>query len=267
MPRIENRNRRWIAAAALTFALAAAGNAAAQGASQADDGRAPTPMPPDMPARNAPGAKDADPAKPRLQGLWMFDAKASDDPAKMFAGRGGGEGGGMRGGGGRHGGMGGGGMGGGAGMGEGGPPPDAPQGGAGPEGGDAAESGRGGRRMGPAQKLVIDQFDDHIEIGEDARPPRVLLLGDAAADAKPVQAKPEGVPQGDGQRPRTPPPVHAQWHGRTLVAARTMGQRGTLTESYELSNDGKTLTITSTFSGGKRDMPGLKRVYRLYSGD
>ena len=163
--------------------------------------------------------------------------------------------------------MGGGGMGGGAGMGEGGPPPDAPQGGAGPEGGDNADGGRGGRRMRPAQKLVIDQFDDRIEIGEDTRAPRVLLLGDAPVDAKPAEAKPEGAPQGDGQRPRTPPPVLAQWHGRTLVAARTMGQRGTLTESYELSKDGTTLTITSTFSGGERDMPSLKRVYRLHTGN
>jgi hypothetical protein len=202
----------------------------------------------------------------RIDGIWIFDAKRSDDPRKVMeslrpaggggGGRGGG-GGGWGGGGGRRGGGGGGGGGWGGGGGG--------YGGGGGDGGrPAGETADGERRppganamervMRPAQKVVIDLEANQVTVAEDERAPRPYALGDSL-DAHKRDLVTEGTT--------------ARWKGGRLEMTQEMGARGKLVESYELSKDGATLTIRAHREGGREGMPNptISRVYTRYEGD
>jgi len=223
------------------------------------------------PAAQAAGATSG---SKTLDGIWMFDAKHSDDPQKiMEANRpsgGGGRGGGGRGGmgGGGMGGMGGGGMGGGGRRGGGGGGWGG-RGGGGegdddrPSSGDA-ENGQGTARpqggnpmqrvMRPAQKIVIDMVGDSVTVAEDERGPRAYAVQDSLK-AHEHDLVTEGT--------------SASWKGGKLQMTQVLGTRGSLVESYELSKDGKTLPIRAHREGGQSGMPHptFVRVYTRYEGD
>jgi len=211
-----------------------------------------------------------------LDGIWMFDAKHSDDPMKIMqanrpqGGRGGGGGGGWGGGGGRRGGGGGfggggyggggGGWGGGGGRRRGGG--DADEAGS----GDASDNSGGGRDssahhenpfarvMRPAKKVVIDMGSDQVTVTEDEGAPRAYAIQDSLK-AHEHDLVTEGT--------------SASWKGGHLVMSETTGRRGSLVESYELSADGRTLTIRAHREGGPEGMPNptIVRVYTRYEGD
>lgn len=201
---------------------------------------------------------------PALDGIWMFDAAHSDDPAKVMqasrASRGGGEGGEAGGGGGygrRGGGMRGGGMGGGGGRwnrgGEGG-------GEAGGAGGDAQDAQRAAARSAmdrvfrPAKKLVIEMATDEVRLSEDEATPRPFAIADS------LRAHGHEAVAGDGQ---------ARWNGAVLETTQVLGPRGSLVEDYAVSSDGRTLTITAHREGGRQggSAPTFKRVYTRYEGE
>jgi hypothetical protein len=224
----------------------------------------PARTPEGAPAANGAVAPAAAPAG-ALEGIWMFDAKRSDDPRKiMEAARpsgGGGRGGGMpRGGGGMGGGPPGGGMGGGppgGGM-RGGPPGGA--GGAGPPGDEEPADGaaRGpspfARVMRPANKVVIEMLADEIRVSEDEHAARPYAIQDS------LEAHGHDLVT-DG--------TTARWKGRRLEMSQVSGRGGRLVESYELSADGATLTIRARRVGGPEGMPNptFTRVYSRYNGD
>ncbi len=199
-----------------------------------------------------------------FEGIWMFDAKRSDDPRKVMEsarggegrGPGGGtrrEGGGMGRGGMGHGGMRRGGM-------EGGGPP-----GEGPEGGEPAgesPNGRGGgdprrameRVFNPAKKMVVYVDHDRFQVEEDEGSPRVYTMADSLKAMGVNALEDEGT---------------VRLLGRRLEAKQPLGRRGALLETYELSDDGRTLTIRARRQGGPEGMPNptFTRVYAKYEGE
>jgi hypothetical protein len=200
-----------------------------------------------------------------LDGIWVLDARHTDDPRKiMEASRP--QGGGGPGGPGGMGGMGGGGRGGppgggpgGMGGGRGGPP----GGGDGEPfgGGDAGESGartRGpnafGRVMSPARKVVIEMLADQVNVAEDERTPRPYAIADS------LKAHGHDL---------VTESTSAKWKSGKLEMTQKLGERGALIETYELSKDGKTLTIRARRDGGREGMPNptFTRVYTRYEGD
>jgi hypothetical protein len=211
-----------------------------------------------------------------IDGIWVFDAKHSDDPMKIMQAnrpqgggeggggrRGGGGGGGWGGGGGMGGGMGGGrrGGGGGGGGGErGGGGGDGDGGGGGSQAAGSNEPGgnRGGspfsRVMRPAQKVVVDMQADQVAISEDEHTPRPYAIADS------LKAHGHDLVTDN---------TSAKWKGDKLEMTQKMGQRGSLVETYELSKDGKTLTIRAHREGGSSNMPNptFVRVYTRYDGD
>ncbi len=208
-----------------------------------------------------------------LDGIWMFDAKHSDDPRKIMeasrpAGGGRGPGGGGRGGG-PPGGMGGGPPGGGGGGGRrgggggfsfgdhggGGPgEADGPEGGNGEQGAQRPGGNPMERIMQPAKKVVIELLADKVIVTEDERVPRDYAVQDSLK-AHEHDLVTEGTT--------------ASWKAGRLMMTQTLGQRGSLLESYELSADGKTLTIRAHREGGREGMPNptFARVYTRYEGD
>jgi hypothetical protein len=229
-----------------------------------------------LPAPARAGAPADSAAITRFEGIWMFDAAHSDDPVKIMQrdrpqlGRGGGmrDGGGPAGGmaggrgGRRHGGMGEGGSGSG-GWGAGGARGGEPEGEAnGDEAGQESANSRGGgdprrafeRVMHPAKKLVIYVDRDRFQVEEDEAPPRVYTLSDSlkALGVKPLN---------DEATVRT--------DGRRLEAKQPLGRRGALVETYELSADGRTLTIRAHRVGGPEGMPDpvISRAYSKYDGE
>lgn len=207
-----------------------------------------------------------------IEGIWRLDVKKSDDPAKAMP-RGGPGGPGMRGGPGGPGGPGG--MGGppmGGGMGPGGHE-GRPDGGPGegpgedyPVGDDGAEGEGDGatpraprmdpmrRILHPAEQVVIFVLTENVEISEDERPPLTFALQDSL-DAH-------------GRVQETPGPV-ARWKKAALVTRLPLGRTGMLTETYEFSADGRTLTVRAKSEGGPPGAPTiqLKRVYTRYDGE
>lgn len=213
-------------------------------------------------------APSAASAHASLEGIWMFDAAHSDDPAKIMQanrppgmeGRGG-----PPGGGGFGGGMGGG-MGGGHRGGEGYGRREAPgENGEGPVDTSDPEARAQqrqrqagqmamGRVMRPAKKVVIAMLADQVTVAEDEHEARPYALADSLSahghDLVTEYTK-------------------AKWKGGRLEMSQELGRRGTLVETYELSADGRTLTIRAHREGGPEGMPNptFTRVYTRYDGE
>lgn len=255
--------RRSWGLAACAVMLAACASTASRAADDANaKGAAPAP------AAVSDAAASASTA-PSLDGIWMFDEKHSDDPRKIMEanrpqGGPGGEGG-RRFGGGMGGGMGG------------GPPGGGGEGGwGGRRGGGDGEVGEGGsgaegrgenadgaprprvnpfeRVMRPAQKVVIEMLEDQVNVAEDEHTPRAYAIADS------LKAHGHELVT-DGTK--------AFWKGGKLQMSQVSGRRGSIVESYELSADGKTLTIRAHREGGPEGMPNptFTRVYTRYEGD
>jgi hypothetical protein len=181
-------------------------------------------------------------AKAELAGTWRIDRKASDQPGKygmggpggMHEGRGGGQGG--HGGHGDHGGPG---MGGPGGDTMGGPPPD----------GERKKGGRPGR-LGPW--LRIETSGAEVTVADSSGTTvREIVLGDAA---KPKNAD-------DGAMVAT-----GKWKGSKLEVTAVDPRGREHKETWELSDEGKTLTIfTKLDARGDRPAMEMKRVYRRAS--
>lgn len=242
------------------FAVALAALAASLPAHAADDAPAAPPA-----VTKAEAARERVTAH-AFEGIWVFDRAHSDDPRQLMQQSGGprgrGPGGGM--------GPGGGGMPPGGGMGEGmrggrggrggpGGPPDGD--GEAAEDEDAANSRGGGdprramdRVLHPAQKLVVYVDKDRFQVEEDEGAPRVYTIADSlrALGVKPLNDE-----------------ATVRIDGRTLAAKQPLGRRGALLETYELSADGRILTIRARRQGGPEGMPNpeFKRVYTRYDGD
>ncbi|HTR96676.1 MAG TPA: hypothetical protein VMH61_02145, partial [Candidatus Acidoferrales bacterium] len=162
----------------------------------------------------------------------------------------GGMGGGMGGGGGRHGG-------GGFGRGGGGSPDgDAEANGGDSDNGQQQQRGPSpfARVMHPAKKVVIEMLADEVKVSEDEMEARPYAISDS------LKAH---------QHDLVTENTSAAWKGNDLVMTQSLGQRGSLVEAYELSADGKTLTITAHREGGPSGNPNptIKRVYTRYEGD
>ncbi|MFN8589494.1 MAG: hypothetical protein U0704_17010 [Candidatus Eisenbacteria bacterium] len=220
-------------------------------------------------AVRAPLARAVDLSVPdrAIEGIWRLDPKKSDDPAKAMP-RGGPGGPGMRGGLGGPGGMGGPPMGGGMGPGR---HEGRPDGGPGEGPGEdypVDEEGAEGdgatpraprvdpmrRILHPAEQVVIFVLSENVEISEDERPPLTFALQDSL-DAH-------------GRVQEIPGPV-ARWKQASLVTRLPLGRSGMLTETYEFSADGRTLTVRAKSDGGPPGAPTiqLKRVYTRYDGE
>jgi hypothetical protein len=199
-------------------------------------------------------------AAPSLDGIWMFDAAHSDDPGKVMRAAAGGRSGGMRGGGnwggGGRGGRGGhGGFGGGPPEGEGGSERGVPPGDLDddhprvPQGGNPMQ-----RVLHPPGKIVIELQALEVNVAEDEREPRHYAIQDS------LEAK---------QRDYVTDGTSARWKNGRLVMTQQLRRAATLVETYELSRDGRTLTIHARREGGPEGMPNptLTRVYTRYDGD
>lgn len=199
-----------------------------------------------------------------IEGIWRFDPQRSDDPAKAMprGGPGGASRGGMRGGPGGTGGPPMGGMGPG---GHGGPPGGGPGMRGGPDGERPEEGGPTGddrhpridpmrRVLHPAGQVVIFVLSENVEITEDQEPPLTFALQDSL-DAH-------------GRVQEIPGPV-ARWKEASLVTRLPLGKSGMLTETWEFSADGRTLTVHARSEGGPQGAPKieLKRVYNRYDGE
>ena len=201
-----------------------------------------------------------------FEGIWMFDAKRSDDPRKIMESSRSGSGGRPEGGMG-HGGMGRGGMGGGrGGMGYGGDRGGPPrEGGEGAEGGEPEAQGTNSRAGGdsrramervfnPPKKMVVYVDRDRFQVEDDEGSPRRYTIADSL--------KAQGVNALEDE-------ATVRLRGRSLEAKQPLGRRGALVETFELSEDGKTLTIRARRQGGPEGMPNptFTRVYAKYEGE
>jgi hypothetical protein len=104
----------------------------------------------------------------------------------------------------------------------------------------------------PPAMLDIDQRDSIVVLSDQGRMVRDLwLLG-----------SPDEKLQSD------PREMYAQWVGQRLQAEGTGPRGGKVTETYELSKDGKHLIITTRLEAREnRPAIDLKRVYDRYEGD
>jgi hypothetical protein len=153
----------------------------------------------------------------------------------------------------------------------GGPPGGGPGGGGGPGeeqgerpgdaeggGGDTSTRPREGpmwRLMHPAAQVVIFVLNEQVEVTEDERAPVEFALKDSLDAHHRESEKPLGV---------------ARWMDARLVTNSAVGRRGGfLIETYEVSRDGHTLTVSARTEGGPEGAPALtlKRVYRRYDGE
>lgn len=245
-------NRLPIVSLLLLASLACAGAARADGTAAA-----PSAPPPALESAAAAAATHA------FEGIWMFDAKRSDDPRKVMEG--------SRSGAGRRpeGGMGRGGMppggmeGGRGGMGprggRGGPPGEAPEGGDEGEAGTNSRAGGDSRRamervFHPPAKMVVYVDRDRFQVEEDEGAPRRYTIADSL--------KAQGVNALEDE-------ATVRMRGRALEAKQPLGRRGALLETFELSEDGRTLTIRARRQGGPEGMPNptFTRVYVKYEGE
>ena len=110
------------------------------------------------------------------------------------------------------------------------------------------------RVMRPAKKLVIDMQADQVNVTEDEAAARPYAIADS------LKAHNHELLTED---------TSAQWKGGKLEMAQVMGQRGKLVETYEVSHDGKTLTIRAHREGGQSGAPNptFTRVYTRYDGE
>jgi hypothetical protein len=96
--------------------------------------------------------------------------------------------------------------------------------------------------------LTIDQNDKQISITDDS---------DHAENLYPDGKKHKGD---DSSGPKTGIKTH--WNGNRLVAESKLGHSGKLTETYELSPDGKQLYYTSELDSSRLESPLIiRRVY------
>jgi hypothetical protein len=173
---------------------------------------------------------------PHLQGSWLFDpdlsAKVMKDLPAEEQSSGGGRGGGRRGGGGGGGGMGSGSHGGSGGNAQGW---DASSGGA----SSGKEEGGASRKavLAALDNLTIAQTADQITITTKDGHARVL--------------KPDGAKRNDETAPGGPTQLKAAWDkDGALVVEVKPDKVARRTESYVVSDDGKHLYLTVSFSGG-----------------
>jgi hypothetical protein len=207
-------------------------------------------------------ADDAGAARPELTGHWVLNGKASQFPTP-----GGGEGGGAGGGGYGHGGGHGGGhgMGGGGGHGMWGGGGESGGGAGGPGGGGGARGG-GGQGGGRMQQLptdmVVELGDSELIVSERGLPVRKLELdAKAAMPAQPI------APSGSETSASAPATeqamiVPAHWDGSRLVSEYPSRRGALMHETWELSKDGKQLTVKIDLPAtGERPGIEMKRVY------
>lgn len=138
-------------------------------------------------------------------------------------------------------------MGGGGGMGggrPGGPPSGGMPGGRGPEG-----RGDSGAVAAP-ERLTIVQTDSSITISQPRRPPLTLYF-----DGRDVW-----VP---GITPEDLVAMNARWQRGRLVVRRVVSDQRSITETYELSRNGRRLTVRVRMPGGGTEMA-LAEVRRVY---
>jgi hypothetical protein len=201
--------------------------------------------------------------KARLAGKWNFNQDQSDDasqkvhdaeasaksPGGGYPGGGGAQGGGYPGGGGigfpgGRGGIGGG-MGGG-GIGRGGP-----RGG----GGGAGLSGEDlGQLAANPKMLGVEQDEKQITITDDTGQIRNLY--------------PDGKRHKETGSSGQSTTIKAHWDGDRLVAESKLGHSGNLTETYELSRDGKQLYVISQLDNSRLSAPlVIRRVYDSAAGN
>jgi len=174
------------------------------------------------------------PAAANLSGTWELDARAS-----------GGQGGTARGGGGRGGGFRGrGGMPGGGGDFGGMPPGEGDRAGRGREGGQGRRPEGGDSAMAGPRRLVLTQSDSSLAIARQGAAPLTLYF-----DGRTVYAP---DPRGEGRVE-----TNGRWHAKRFEVRRRLEEGRTVTESYELSKDGNTLTVRTGSSSFE-----VRRVYR-----
>jgi len=207
--------------AAILFILPAA-RAAAQSAAR---GPLPAAKPSDQPAPQVAAQPPA--AKPNLAGTWALNKDQSDDPRqKMREAMGGGGYGGR-------GGWGGGGNGGGWGA------------GGGRRGGGG--EGRGEDMMKELSQLTIVQTDATTRVTGSSG--RVLALYSASSASNQGRASPASSANSDEN---TPPA--GDWEGSQFVVVNER-RRGTSTQTYELSPNGKHLFLTTKVDSPRFSQP------------
>jgi hypothetical protein len=225
---------RWglaIFGAAILFLLPA-GRAAAQSDT-------PGPLPAATPAQTAPAAQStAQPtgARPNLAGRWALNKDQSDDPRQKMHQAMGGGGDGQGGGYGGHGGWGGGGRHG---------------------------RGQGEGMLNELSQLTIEQTNTSAKVTGSSG--RVLALYSANSAAAPASTQggsssassSSGSSSSGGEDDYAPPA--AQWQGSQLVAVAEM-RRGTNTQTYELSPDGKQLFVTTKMESERFTEPVVFRL-------
>jgi hypothetical protein len=196
------------------------------------------------------GGKSSGTSVPDLSGAWSLDSAKSDDPReKMEAARPGGPGGRGGPGGGGHGGPMGGGPPGGGPPG-GGPPGGGPEGGGPPQGehgqqGARPDSALMHRVMHPAAALSIRQDTTDVFVAEGQQEARRILIVD--------------------EKPETKVARNVFYHdGRKLVEVSPLGPRSRLRETYEVSKDGRTLTVIARIEGDDERMPTVE-IRQVYS--
>ncbi len=209
---------------------------------------------------------------PHLAGKWTFNQEQSDDAGQKVheaeasvkqrsndSGGGRPQGGGYPGGGYPGGGYPGGGYPGGGGIGY-------PGGGigVGPMGGGGM--GRGRRREGgPAREQGVSQ-EDLERMAANPKMLRVeqsdkqITITDDSGEVKNLTADGKKHKETDSSGEKTS--IKAKWEGDRLVTESKLGHSGKLTETYELSNDGKQLYITSRLDNSSLSAPlVIRRVY------
>jgi hypothetical protein len=106
----------------------------------------------------------------------------------------------------------------------------------------------------PARKMVVYVDRDRFQVEEDEGTPRVYTLSDSL--------KAMGVQQLNDE-------ATVRIVGRGLEARQPLGLRGALLETFELSADGRVLTIHARRVGGPegRPRPVFTRTYVKYEGE
>jgi hypothetical protein len=225
---------------AAIFFLLPTGRAAAQS-------DMPGPLPAAKPAQTTPAAQptgqstaESTGARPNLAGRWALNKDQSDDPRqKMHQAMGGGGYGG-------HGGWGGGGNGGGGGY-----------------GGGRHGRGQGEGMLNELSQLTIEQTNTSAKVTGSSG--HVLALYSANSAAAPTSAQEgsstasssSGSSSSGGDDDYAPPA--AQWRGSQLVAVAER-RRGTNTQTYELSPDGKQLFVTTKMESQRFTEPVVFRL-------
>jgi len=169
-------------------------------------------------------------SKQNLAGTWVLDKSKSDKPPTGMGGKGGH---------GEHGDHPGGPP-----MGEMGPPP----GGGGPEGGHhggGGKGGGGGMRRGLPRLMRITGGAQGYSVADSSG----MIVEDITFEA--VSAK---------NAEKMPPQVQGAWKGEKLVVTRS-GQRGSMTQTFELDKDGTELTVRTKMERKDGEDMEMKRVY------